>query len=75
MGEQYKRFGDVALAFKFVTAEQLAEALTLQAQRKAKGNNVLLGQILLELGYLNESQIRKVLDVLYPVEEFDCQDG
>ena len=68
MKDRYKFFGEVALEKRFVTAEQLYEALTLQARDKVDGKpERLLGQILLELGHMNEDQIRQVLDVLYPV--------
>jgi len=67
--DRYKFFGEVALEKRFVTAEQLYEALTIQARDKVDGKpERLLGQILLELGHLDEGQIRQVLDILYPVE-------
>ena len=70
MRDRYKFFGEVALEKKFVTPEQLYEALTVQARAKVEGKDEkLLGQILLELGYMSEDQIRDVLDVLYPVPE------
>ncbi len=65
--DRYKFFGEVALEKRYVTAEQLYEALTIQARDKVDGRaERLLGQILLELGHMNEEQIRQVLDVLYP---------
>ena len=70
MKDRYKFFGEVALEKKFVTPDQLYEALTLQARAKVEGRDEkLLGQILLELGHMNEDQVRQVLDVLYPVPE------
>lgn len=67
---RYKFFGEVALEKKFVTPEQLYEALTQQARDKVDGKDEkLLGQLLLELGYIKEDQVRQVLDVLYPVSE------
>jgi hypothetical protein len=66
--DRYKFFGEVALEKRFVSAEQLYEALTIQARDKVEGKpERLLGQILLELGHINEDQIRQVLDILYPV--------
>jgi hypothetical protein len=66
--DRYKFFGEVALEKRFVTAEQLYEALTIQARDKVDGKpERLLGQILLELGHIDEEQIRQVLDILYPV--------
>ena len=68
--DRYKLFGEVALEERFVTSDQLLEALTSQAKDKAEGKpERLLGQILLELGYMTEVQITNVLDVLYPVKE------
>ena len=70
MKDRYKFFGEVALEKRFVTAEQLYEALTIQARDKVEGKGErLLGQILLELGHMDENQIRHVLDILYPVSE------
>ena len=71
--DRYKRlFGEVALEQGFVTAAQLYEALTLQAKRKAEGKpSKLLGQLLLELGYMNTTQVQEVIDVLYPVKDRD----
>lgn len=67
MKDRYKLFGEVALEKKFVTPEQLYEALTIQVRvRSEGGEEKLLGQILLELGYMNEVQVSIVLDVLYP---------
>ncbi len=68
--DRYKLFGEVALEERFVTSDQLLEALTIQAKDKAEARpERLLGQILLELGYMTEVQITNVLDVLYPVKE------
>ena len=48
MKDRYKFFGEVALEKRFVTAEQLYEALTIQARDKVDGKpERLLGQILL----------------------------
>jgi hypothetical protein len=65
--DRYKFFGEVALEKRFVTTEQLYKALTMQARAKVEsGDEKLLGQILLEQGYMTADQIREVLDVLYP---------
>ena len=70
MKDRYKFFGEIALERKYVTPEQLYEALTQQARAKVDGRGEkLLGQVLLELGYMTEDQIRQVLDILYPVQE------
>ena len=70
MKDRYKFFGEIALENRFVNPEQLYEALTQQARSKVEGGqDKLLGQILLELGYITEDQIREVLDILYPVKD------
>jgi hypothetical protein len=75
MSNRYKFFGEIALEKHFVSAEQLYEALTLQAKNRATGAiEKQLGQILLEMGYMNEEQISEVLDVLYPVgDDYDVE--
>lgn len=68
MNDRYKFFGEVALEKKFVTSEELYNALTQQARTKVDtGEEKLLGQILLEQGYITADQVTEVLDVLYPV--------
>ena len=70
MNDRYKFFGEIALEKRFVSADQLYEALTLQARNRVEGViEKQLGQILLELRYMDEEQIREVLDVLYPVTD------
>ena len=70
MSDRYKFFGEIALEKRFVSADQLYEALTLQARNRVEGViEKQLGQILLELRYMDEEQIREVLDVLYPVTD------
>lgn len=66
--DQYKRrFGEVAIDLGLIASDQLVEALTVQAERQAAGKPIkLLGQILLELGFLTPEQIQEVVDVLYP---------
>ncbi|MAM47271.1 MAG: hypothetical protein CMJ91_11475 [Planctomycetes bacterium] len=70
MSDRYKFFGEIALEKRFVSAEQLYEALTLQARNRVDGViEKQLGQLLLELGHISEEQISEVLDVLYPVTD------
>ena len=60
-----KRFGVIAVEKGFISTEQLAEALVIQARENAdKGEHRLLGQILLDLGYITEAQIEKVVETL-----------
>ena len=66
---QYQRFGEIAMGLGLIDPAALAEALTEQAERRTRGEKVLLGQILLERGVLDEQGIKRVLDALYPVRE------
>ncbi|HAK96077.1 MAG TPA: hypothetical protein DCM87_14060 [Planctomycetes bacterium] len=68
---RYRRFGEVALELGLIGAADLAEALAEQAERRARGDRVLLGQILLERALMDETGIMRVLDTLYPVEHDD----
>ena len=64
---QYQRFGEVAMGLGLIDPATLADALTEQAERRARGEKVLLGQILLERAVLDEDGVRSVLDAIYPV--------
>lgn len=66
---QYRQFGQVAMELGLIEAADLFEALEEQAQRRQDGEKVLLGQVLLERGILNEEGIKRILDTLYPVVE------
>ncbi|MGE3166651.1 MAG: hypothetical protein AB7O52_17250 [Planctomycetota bacterium] len=53
----------------FATTAQLYEALTIQARREAQGqSHLILGEILVELGYLTEKQVLEVLTRLHGSE-------
>ena len=60
----YQRFGEVAMGLGLIGPATLADALTEQAERRARGQKVLLGQILLERGLLDEHGVKLVLDTL-----------
>ncbi len=66
---RYRRFGEVALELGLLGPAELAEALAEQAERRVRGEKVLLGQILLEKTLIDEAGIKRVLDTLYPVEK------
>lgn len=60
-----KRFGVIAIEKGFIKKSQLIEALELQAEENiAAGRHRLIGQILLENGYMTEAQIEEVLAVI-----------
>ena len=61
-----KMFGEVAFEMGFVTTDQLYQALTIQAKEEAaKRPYRFLGQILIDLGHMNEKQVLEVLKVLH----------
>lgn len=60
-----KRFGSIAVEKGFITVEQLVEALTIQAKENVeRDEHRRLGRILLDQGFINDSQIDEVYQVL-----------
>lgn len=60
-----KRFGIVAIQKKFVTAEQVVEAMRIQVLEDIQnGKHRLIGRILLEQGILKLAQVDEVLESL-----------
>ena len=59
------RFGVVAVKGGFITPEQLTDALTIQVLEELESDKRrLIGEILLEKGYITTDQIEEVLDFL-----------
>ena len=57
-----KRFGQLAMEKSFVTLDQIIEALTIQTKENfEKKRHRAIGEILLDLGYINNLQIETVL--------------
>ena len=57
------RFGMVAVQKGFILPDQVIDALTIQISEELdEEEHRLLGEILLELEYMNASQIGEVLD-------------
>ncbi len=57
-----KRFGITAVEIGFITETQLHEAMTIQLNEDLHGmEHRLIGQILLEKGYISNARIREVL--------------
>lgn len=54
----YKPLGQILITNKVLSCEQLDEALTTHWKR-----GVIFGEILKELGFLNEAELKRVLDV------------
>jgi len=60
-----RRFGFTAVEKGYITVDQLVEAMKIQIKKDCKeGKIVRIGEILLELGYLDESQIEEILNAL-----------
>ena len=59
------RFGTVAVEKGFVTSDQLIEAMLTQIvdDMEKKGHR-LIGQILVDLGYMNVQHVQNVLEAL-----------
>ena len=63
----HKMFGEVAFELGFVTTDQLYKALTIQARDEVEKRPYRsLGQILIDLGHMDEKQVLEVLNVLHP---------
>ena len=69
MAKQIRMFGEAAFEKGFITIAQLYEALTYQAKMEASGQRrKFLGEILVDLGYMNDKQVLEVLNELHDVE-------
>ena len=51
-------FGSIAFREGFVTASELVQAITRQAMEKMK-----IGEILVQLGFMTEEQVDKVMEI------------
>jgi hypothetical protein len=55
-----RRFGIIAIEKRFITVDQLWEALIQQAHQKER---VHIGEILRKMGFITDSQLNEVLDL------------
>lgn len=55
------RLGDYLIERKLITTDQLSRALEYQAEMRNAGQNILLGQILIDLGYVNRSRLDEAI--------------
>lgn len=61
-----KQFGIIAIEKGFITAENLIETLKIQVEEDIKyKTHRLIGEILMDKGYINPSQIQEVLDAIF----------
>ena len=60
-----KRFGMIAVGRGFITLEQLLEAMKIQIEEDMQeSSHRLIGEILLDMGFLNGKQVIEVLKIL-----------
>jgi len=63
MEQLKKRFGFMAVTKGFITIDQLIEAMKIQVREEInKGVHRLIGAILIEMGFMNTSQVNEVLE-------------
>jgi len=55
------RFGEVGVMLKLLTRDQVREGLKAQAGAKQNGQMPMIGQVMLRLGWLSETQIGSIL--------------
>ncbi len=55
------RLGEYLVENRYITSEQLQFALQTQADRKKKGESVLLGRVILDLGYIDQNRLDQAI--------------
>lgn len=65
-----KRFGIIAIEKMFITEEDLIHALTIQVREDIeKGTHLLIGELFLDLGIMNATQIEEVIkEIVHSLE-------
>jgi len=57
-----KRFGFMAVEMGFITLDQIIEAMKVQVKEDLENRkHRLIGEILVDLGYMNSSEVDEVL--------------
>lgn len=69
MSTKNKKLGEILLESEVITAEQLEEGLELSKKR-----GMILGEALMELGYLDEKTLFKSLEYLYHIPYIDLNE-
>jgi len=61
-----KRFGVIAIEKGFITKDQFIDAMAMQIEINLSGNDTKkkIGEILKDIGYITDEQIKKVLEEL-----------
>ncbi|MBN1906684.1 MAG: hypothetical protein JW927_16495 [Deltaproteobacteria bacterium] len=61
-----KQFGIIAIEKGFITADNLIETLKIQVEEEIQyKTHRLIGEILLDKGYINPAQIQEILDGIF----------
>jgi len=55
------RIGDALVEQNLLTPEQLSRALQIQAQERSKGNTLLIGQVLVEHGFISREHLNQAI--------------
>jgi len=55
------RIGDALVEQNLLTSDQLSNALKIQAQERAKGNALLIGQVLVEHGFISQEHLNQAI--------------
>ncbi len=59
------RFGIIAVKKKFATLQQVSKALEVQvAENVSDGKHRLIGDILVDLGFMTQSQVKEVAEAV-----------
>ena len=76
MGSTTRLFGEVAFEEGFVTTAELYEALQEQARLEVAGlPHRFIGEILVELGHLDEPQVLQILNILHGDRQRRVREG
>jgi hypothetical protein len=69
-----RRFGTIAISKGFISLEEFTEAIEVQAKEELKDNkHRLIGEILVDLGFMDPSQVNSVMNELIAVAfRFEC---
>ncbi len=61
------RFGDIAISKRFISVNQLVHALSTQVKEESnKGRHRLVGEILVDHGYMSILQVQETLNAIQP---------
>jgi hypothetical protein len=65
VGDFEKRFGTMAVEKRYVSREQLLEAMRIQVEQDLDGlEHRLIGSILFSMGYMTLEQVNEVIDAV-----------